>query len=81
MKVNEVIQQQRPVQVQPSVVTQQRKVAGVVGQIAASDQQQPPTEMDKVMAMRQHAAMKKQTDRTYAERLRQLLTKAETAAK
>ena len=78
MKVFEVIQQRQPAAVQPSVVTQQRKVAGVVGQIAAGEQQQPPTEMDKVMAMRQYAAVKKQTDRTYAERLRQLLTKAES---
>jgi hypothetical protein len=81
MKVNEVIQQRRPARVQPSVVTQQAKVAGVVGQIAVSDQQQPPTEMDKVMAMRQYAAVKKQTDRAYAERLRQLLATAETATR
>ena len=81
MKVFEVIQQRRPVQVQPSVVTQQRKVAGVVGRLAASDQQQPPTEMDKVMAMRQYAAVKRQTDKTYAERLRQWLAKAEANLK
>ena len=81
MKVCEVIgnRQRRPAAVQPSVVTQQAKVAGVVGQLAASEQQQPPTEMDMVMGMRRYSDLKKLTDKTYAERLRQLLATAEGA--
>ena len=79
MKVNEVIQQRRPASVQPSVVVQQAKVNGVVGQLAASEQQQPPTEMDKVMAMRRYSELKKRTDKNYVQRLRQLLARAETA--
>lgn len=39
---------------QPSVVKQQARVGKVVAQIAASDQKQPPTEMDKVMAIRSY---------------------------
>ena len=80
MKIKEVIAP-RPVQVQPSVVSQQARVAKVVNQRAASDQQQPPSEMDKVMAIRQMSAMKKQSDKQYAQRLRQQLASAEVILK
>ena len=82
MKINEIVanapQNNR---LQPSVVKQQARVGKVVGQIAASDQQQAPTEMDKVLAMRSYANIKKRADRTYAERLRQQLATAEAAAR
>ncbi len=83
MKVCEVIgnRQRRTAAVQPSVAVQQAKVNGVVGQLAASEQQQPPTEMDMVMGMRRYSDLKKLTDRNYAEHLRQLLAKAETATR
>jgi hypothetical protein len=64
---------------QPSMVKQQARVGKVVAQIAASDQKQQPTEMDKVMAMRSYATMKKQNDKLYAQRLRQQLASAEKA--
>ena len=78
MKINEVIvsKPQKAATVQPTVVQQQRKVAGVVGQIAASDAQQPPTELEKVLALRQMAALKKRTDKIYAARLQQQLANA-----
>ena len=82
MKINEIVanapQNNR---LQPSVVKQQARVGKVVGQIAASDQQQAPTELDKVLAIRSYANMKKRADRTYAERLRQQLATAEAAAR
>lgn len=81
MKINEIVanapQNNR---LQPSVVKQQARVGKVVAQIAASDQQQAPTELDKVLAMRSYANMKKRADRTYAERLRQQLAIAKRAA-
>ncbi len=82
MKINEVIvsKPQKAATVQPTVVQQQRKVAGVVGQIAVSDARQPATELEKVLAMRQMSALQKRTDKTYAEKLRQQLANAENAA-
>ena len=83
MKVNEVIgsKQRRIGAVQQSVLVQQAKVAGVVGQLAASEQHQPPTEMDKVMAMRRYSDLKKQSNKAHAEGLRQQLAKAEAMAR
>ena len=80
MKINEIISStpQRN-SLQPSVVKQQVRVGKVVAQIAASDQQQAPTELDKVLAIRSYANMKKCADRTYAERLRQQLANAKAA--
>ena len=77
MKIKEVISNNQPAQVQPSVVQRQARVAKVINQRVASDQQQAPSEMDKVMAMRKMATMKKQTDRNYAARLRRQLANAE----
>jgi hypothetical protein len=63
--------------IQPSVVKKQQRVGKVVAQIAASDaKQQQPSEMDKVMAMRQYANWQKQTDKAYTQRLKQQLVKA-----
>jgi hypothetical protein len=78
MKVKEIIEARQPVAVPPSVVKQQGRVSQVVAQIAASDQQQPATEMEKVLAMRRYSDLKKRTDKNYAARLRQQLAKAET---
>jgi len=79
MKVREIIEAapQRPVAVPPSLVKQQGRVGQVMAKIAASDQKKPATEMDKVMAMRRYADLKKQTDKNYAARLRQQLANAE----
>jgi hypothetical protein len=78
MKIKEVIVcEARQASVpQPSVVKQQQRVGKVMQQIAASDQQQEPSEMDKVLAMRRYAEMKKQTDKAYAVRLRRQLEAA-----
>lgn len=67
--------------VQPSIVKQQGRVGQVVAKIAASDQQKPATEMEKVLAMRRYSDLKKQTDRNYVARLRQQLVNAEAASK
>ncbi len=62
---------------QPSVVKQQQRVGKVVQQIAASNKQQEPTEMDKVLAMRQYANWKKRIDQMYLQQLRAQLAAAE----
>lgn len=79
MKVKEIIEatQQQPVAILPSLVKQQGKVGRIVAQIAASDQQQPATEMEKVLAMRRYCELKKRADKNYATRLRQQLVNAE----
>lgn len=84
MKIREIIEAtaaKQPVAIQPSLVKQQGRVGQLVTQIAASDQQQPATEMEKVLAMRRYSDLKKQADKNYAARLRQQLANAETAAK
>ncbi len=80
MKINEIIVNTKRVQtVQPSIVKKQNKVGKVMALIAASDAQQPPTEMDTVLAMRAYSNLKKRNDKAYAERLRQQLAKANAA--
>jgi hypothetical protein len=80
MKISEIISKQpQNNQLQPSVVKQQLRVGKVVAQIAASDQQQQPTEMDKVLAMRRYSDLKKRNDKLYAQRLRQQLASANNA--
>ncbi len=81
MKVKEIIEaRQQPVSVPPSLVKQQGRVGQVVAKIAASNQQQPATEMEKVLAMRKYADLKKRTDRRYAEQLRLQSANADAAA-
>ncbi len=83
MRIREIIEaaQQKPVAVPPSIVKQQGRVSQVVAKIAASDQQKPATEKEKVLAMWRYRDLKKQTDKNYAARLRQQLANAEAAAK
>ena len=82
MKISEIISNTKQVlSVQPSLVKQQNRVGKVMAQIAAVDAQQPPTEMDKVLAMRAYSNVKKRNDKLYAERLRQQLAKANAAAR
>lgn len=70
MKIREVIVREAQVQqLQPSIVKQQQRVGKVVKQIAASDQQQEPTEMDKVLATRRYVQMQKAADNEYAKKL------------
>ena len=78
MKVKEIIEArpQTPVAVPPNIVKQQGRVGQVVAKIAASDQQKPATEMERVLAMRRYSELKKQTDRNYAAQLRKQLTVA-----
>lgn len=80
MRINEIIgvNKQAP---QPTVVQQQQRVSKVMGQLATNDQQQPPTEMERVLAMRRYSDWKKQQDKVYAQRLRQQLANAEKVAK
>ncbi len=79
MKIKEVIvvEAKQAALPQPSVVKQQQRVGKVLAQMAASDaKQQEPTEMDKVLAMRRYADLRKQTDKAYAVRLRSQLANA-----
>ena len=82
MKISEIISNTKQVlSVQPSLVKQQNRVGKVMAQIAAVDAQQPPTEMDTVLAMRAYSGIKKRNDKLYAERLRQQLALAKSAAR
>ena len=65
----------------PDVVKQNARVTSVVSDIAASDAQQAPTEFDKVLAMQRYSKLKKQTNKNYAQRLRQQLANAEANVK
>jgi hypothetical protein len=49
--------------------------------IAASDQKTAPSELEKVLAMRNVSKLKKCTDKMYAERLRQQLANADAAVR
>jgi hypothetical protein len=79
MKINEVIicEARKAVAPMPSALKRQQQVGKVIQQIAASDQQQNPSEMDKVLAMRRYADWQKQTDQLYRQRLKQQLSAAE----
>lgn len=79
MKISEVIvcEAKKAVAPVPSVIKRQQRVGKVMQQIAASDQQQQPSEMDKVMAMRQYAKWQRQTDKMYRQRLKQQLVAVE----
>ena len=57
--------------IQPSIVSQQARVASVIKNIAASDAQKPATEMDKVLAMMTYRKQKKAADKLYAQQLQQ----------
>jgi hypothetical protein len=82
MKINEIITTTKQVlNVQPSLVKQQNRVGKVVAQIAASDAQQEPTEIDKVLAMWTYRNIKHRNDKNYAARLRQQLMKAKAIAR
>jgi len=79
MKIFEVIDSKSAIQ--PSVVSQQQRIAKLVKRIMASDQDQQPTEMDKVLATRRYDQIKKQCDKHYAEQLRQQLATVQSAIK
>lgn len=83
MKINEIVANttQKFVGVQPSIVKRQARVGNVVAQIAASDAQQAPTEIDRVQAMWAYSNWKKRIDKAYAKQLKQQLTAAEPFAK
>lgn len=77
MRIFEIVARTRKVvDVQPASVQRQSRVNQVVSQIAASDQQAPPSEMDKVMAMRKYASIKKQAQQNYVNGLQQQLASA-----
>jgi iron-sulfur cluster repair protein YtfE (RIC family) len=75
-----IARKKKVLDIQPAQVQRQQRINNVVSQIAASDQQQQPTETDKVMAMQQYANMKQQVNRNYANSLRQQLANMTTTA-
>ena len=81
MRICEVIARRKQViDVQAAPVQRQQRINNVVSQIAASDQQQQPSEMDKVMATRQYATMQKQAQQNYMKQLRLQLANAKRQA-
>lgn len=72
----------RPAVVLPTAVKQQQRINGVMQQMAADDAKpRPATETEKMLAMRQMAAKKKQADMIYAQRARQQLINADAQLK
>lgn len=63
MKIHEIIETQL---VPPTALKQRARIRGVVKQIAASQVNQPTTNLEKVLAMQAYAKEKKQADRQYA---------------
>lgn len=81
---NKNAQQPAPV-MQPSVIQQQTRTARLMQQMAIDDaqqaQQRNPTGAEVFVAMTAYKNKKRQTDLTYAERLRQQLAIAQKQAK
>lgn len=81
MKVFEVIgsvQQPQAPAMQPTVQTRQARINKLVQQRVSSQAQLPPTVDEKMLAMMQTANLKKRTDQTYAQRLRQQAAAAQS---
>lgn len=73
MRIREIVATEalNDIRIQPSAVSQQARVAGVIKNIAASDAQKPATEMDKVLAMMTYKKQQKAVDKRYAQQLKQ----------
>ena len=67
MKICEIVESQL---VPPTALKQRARIRGIVKQIAASQVNQPVTNLEKVLAMQAYAKEKKQADRLYAELVR-----------
>ena len=63
MKICEIIKTKL---VPPTAVKQRARIRGIVKQIAASQVNQPVTNLEKVLAMQAYAKEKRQVDRQYA---------------
>lgn len=75
MRVKEVLARTKKVlDIQPTAVTKQQRIAGVMSQLAINDQQpQPATEDERVLAMFKYDELKKQKELDYEAKLRQVL--------
>ena len=63
MKIREVVESQL---VPPTALKQRARIRGIVRQIAASQVNQPVTNLEKVLAMQAYAKEKRLADRQYA---------------
>lgn len=63
MKIHEIIETQL---VPPTALKQRARIRGIVKQIAASQVNQPVTNLEKVLAMQAYAKEKRLADRQYA---------------
>lgn len=63
MKIYEIIETQL---VPPTALKQRARIRGIVKQIAASQVNQPVTNLEKVLAMQAYAKEKRLADRQYA---------------
>lgn len=62
MKICEIVESQL---VPPTALKQRARIRGIVKQIAASQVNQPVTNLEKVLAMQAYAKEKRQADRQY----------------
>lgn len=72
---------QQQLSIQPDAIRRNATVLKMVGDIASSDAQRPPTETDKVQAMMNYSKLKKQANQNLVQRLRQQLANAEASVK
>ncbi len=84
MKIQEVtaLRTRQVLYVQPATLDRQQRIAGMVNQLAADDQQpRPATDDEKALAFMQFSNMKRQAQANYAKRLRQQLANVEGASR
>lgn len=83
MKINEIIGNNKKTVavVQPRAVAQKAQVAKVMNNIAASDANREPTELEKVLAMRAYSDLKDKADKNYVNNLKTNLAGAKRAVR
>ena len=83
MKINEIIGNNKKTEsvVQPRAVAQKSQVAKVMNNIAASDANREPTELEKVLAMRAYSDLKDKADQNYVNNLKTNLAGAKRAVR
>lgn len=62
--------------VQPAAIQQNAKVVKMIGKMANSEKQLPPTEDEKVLAVMNYGKLKKQANKNYVGQLKRQLAHA-----
>ena len=83
MKISEIIGNNKKTVsvVQPRAVAQKSQVAKVMNNIAASDANREPTELEKVLAMRAYSDLQDEADQNYVNNLKTSLVGAKRAVR